>query len=719
MADLVGGQLGDYRIIEPIGSGGMGSVHLAENVHMHKRYALKVLPEELSRDRGFVARFFDEGRVMAELEHPFIVRVHHVGCDGGRYYILMDYVAGPEGKPLSLHGLLGSQPEGRLSEGKALPLAIQIAGALAYAHERGVVHRDIKPANILIDAAGNVKLTDFGLAKAVGNEFIQSQIHESMKTLSDERTIPAPRFSGADPGSFEDTLGLAATVPAERERQRSPDSSGIMGTYDYMAPEQRGEFGGKIDHRADIYAFGVLLYRMLTGRRPVGLVKLASAIAGVQVRWDQVIGRCLEYQPEDRYPDVATIAGDLRQIEDDIRQGVELLREQEAQEQRRREEDRRRKEEEAEAALKEAETARRRLEERRRKEEEEEKVRRKREADERERQETARREEEARRQAPPKPLPQSPPAKSAAPKRSRKGGCFVVLLLLGGWGYGGYWLVQHPLGLREFTESPGSPSQPEARKARREQDAAAAAAGVERYLSFDLGGGVSLKCTPIPAGKFMMGSPEGEKDRFDSEGPQREVTISKPFYMGVCEVTQEQYEAVMGKNPSYFKGPGNPVEQVSWDDAVEFCRVLSRETDKTVRLPTEAEWEYACRAATTTRFSFGNEDDGLSDNGWWGYDRGNSDRKTHPVGGKQPNPWGLYDMHGNVCEWCSDWYADSYVNAKNQDPEGPDSGPDHVLRGGCWLNDPPRCRSAIRGWRAPGGLLVGVGFRIVVVGSPD
>ena len=180
-----------------------------------------------------------------------------------------------------------------------------------------------------------------------------------------------------------------------------------------------------------------------------------------------------------------------------------------------------------------------------------------------------------------------------------------------------------------------------------------------------------MKLALIPSGKFMMGSPKDEKDRLDNEGPQREVTISKAFYMGVYAVTQEQYERIMGENPSYFKGGQNPVETVSWDDAVEFCKKLSQKSSKAVSLPTEAQWEYACRAGSTTRFSYGDDDDKLGDYAWYGK---NSGSKTHPVGQKKPNAWGLYDMHGNAWQWCSDWYADTYANANKTDPTGPAFG---------------------------------------------
>jgi formylglycine-generating enzyme required for sulfatase activity len=197
-------------------------------------------------------------------------------------------------------------------------------------------------------------------------------------------------------------------------------------------------------------------------------------------------------------------------------------------------------------------------------------------------------------------------------------------------------------------------------------------------LTLDLGKGVTMKLVRIRPGKFMMGSPDSEEGRRDSEGPQHEVTISKAFYIGVTEVTQAQYEAVIGTNPSKFKGPANPVDSVSWDDAVLFCRKLSEKTRKAVRLPTEAEWEYACRAGSKTRFSFGDSGSILGDYAWYA---SNSGDRTQPVGQKKPNPWGLYDMHGNVWEWCADWYG-GYSSGASIDPQGAGSGGSRVLRGG-------------------------------------
>ena len=233
----------------------------------------------------------------------------------------------------------------------------------------------------------------------------------------------------------------------------------------------------------------------------------------------------------------------------------------------------------------------------------------------------------------------------------------------------------------------------------------------QKTMALDLGDGIKMQLVLIPAGKFVMGSPDSETGRDDDEGPQRRVTISKPFYMGVTEVTQDQYAAIVGKNPSRFSGLANPVEQVSWDDAVAFCKALSKKTGQTVRLPTEAEWEYACRAGSKTRFTFGDRDRDLGAYAWY---EENCDKKPHPVGKKKPNAWGLYDMHGNVWEWCNDWYAESYAGLKTADPEGPGSGKYRVHRGGSWHNSPAGCRSASRVGRTPDDRFSNLGFRVAV-----
>ena len=203
---------------------------------------------------------------------------------------------------------------------------------------------------------------------------------------------------------------------------------------------------------------------------------------------------------------------------------------------------------------------------------------------------------------------------------------------------------------------------------------------------------LGIKLNLIPPGEFMMGSPESEEGRFSNE-TQHRVKITKPFYLSAHEVTQEQYERVMGSNPSSSTGDTKPVERVSWNDAVAFCGKLSDEEGVEYRLPTEAEWEYACRAGTTTAYSFGDDVAQLGEYAWYGK---NSELITYPVGEKLPNAWGLFDMHGNVVEWCQDWYGDYDLQVVS-DPIGPASG-DHgrVLRGGAFNLLPKFVRAALR-----------------------
>ncbi len=257
---------------------------------------------------------------------------------------------------------------------------------------------------------------------------------------------------------------------------------------------------------------------------------------------------------------------------------------------------------------------------------------------------------------------------------------------------------------------------------------------------------IGMKLKLIPAGTFMMGSPPDEKGSEDDER-QHQVTISQPYYMGVYEVTQAQYQKVMGKNPSHFQGDAvaikipakkhpqtgrtieeakivpvdtsnYPVELVSWEDAVAFCEKLSslpseRAAGRVYRLPTEAEWEHACRAGSKTAYSFGNDASSLGEYAWI---IDNSGGKTHAVGQKQPNAWGLYDMHGNVWEWCMDRYGD-YPRGSVTDPVGASSGSRRVARGGSWVNTAEDCRSSDRNGGIPSSRINVSGFRVTCVPS--
>lgn len=251
---------------------------------------------------------------------------------------------------------------------------------------------------------------------------------------------------------------------------------------------------------------------------------------------------------------------------------------------------------------------------------------------------------------------------------------------------------------------------------------------------------IGMALVLVPPGEFLMGSTpqqvvrlldEGRRekdyewylDSLPSESPQHRVRITRPFYLGLCEVTQAEYQRVMGDNPSRFQGdPDRPVDKASWDDAAEFCRRLSELSEEKAsgavyRLPTEAEWEYACRAGTPTRFSFGDDAAQLGQHAWW---NANSQGSTQRGCRLKPNAWNLFDMGGNLWEWCADWHgADYYAKSPVDDPAGPDSGKVRAVRGGAWNNaHRGNFRCALRSGRGPDAHFDSSGFRVAMSVSP-
>jgi formylglycine-generating enzyme required for sulfatase activity len=255
-------------------------------------------------------------------------------------------------------------------------------------------------------------------------------------------------------------------------------------------------------------------------------------------------------------------------------------------------------------------------------------------------------------------------------------------------------------------------------------------------LPIEITNSIGMKLKLIPAGEFMMGSakspqeiirmfelPEFFAKYLAAEHPQHKIRITKPFYLGMYEVTQAEYEKVMAENPSRFSTGGGgadsvsgkdtsgyPVETVSWEDAVEFCKRLSAKEGKTYRLPSEVEREYACRAGTTTEWYCGDNEDELGRVAWYGKNSGGT---PHPVGTKEANAWGLFDVHGNVWEWCADWLDfDYYAKSPPSDPPGPEMGSFRGIRGGGWYGTAVLCRSAYRYGDGPELRFYGLGFRV-------
>jgi formylglycine-generating enzyme required for sulfatase activity len=224
---------------------------------------------------------------------------------------------------------------------------------------------------------------------------------------------------------------------------------------------------------------------------------------------------------------------------------------------------------------------------------------------------------------------------------------------------------------------------------------------------------IGMQFVLIPAGTFMMGADKDFAEASDYEQPRHQVTISKPFYLGVYNVTQKDWTAVMGNNPSKCRGEDNPVETVSWKDIQDFIKRLNqKEGHSRYRLPTEAEWEYAARAGSTSTYFFGDDKSQLGDYAWY---YANSGDETHPVGQKRPNAWGLYDILGNVFEWTGDWWGDTYyAKSPSSDPTGPTSGAARVLRSCGWGGGPWDCRSSVRGRGEPADRHQFFGFRLAL-----
>jgi formylglycine-generating enzyme required for sulfatase activity len=246
---------------------------------------------------------------------------------------------------------------------------------------------------------------------------------------------------------------------------------------------------------------------------------------------------------------------------------------------------------------------------------------------------------------------------------------------------------------------------------------ALAAAALFKETSIYLPAGMKMFFILLPAGTFTMGSPK------INDAPPHKVTLSKPFYMGKFLVTQEQWQAVMGGNPSYFKDPKNPVENFTWNECQDFIsKVNQKLTGMKVALPTEAQWEFACRSGTKTEFFCGDDEHLLGDYGWCG---ANSGGKTHPVGMKKANPWGLFDMFGNTYEWLADWYG-AYADGPVVDPAGPETGTQRVVRGGSWFEESTQAgnphtvlnivyHSAFRGCNEPAFKNSSHGCRLVLI----
>jgi len=756
--EYIGRELGDYRIVEAIHAGGMGKVFLAENIHHKKRYALKVLPAQLGKEADFRKRFFDEARVMSELEHPNIVRVHHMGEDEGTYYLVMDYVTSPDGRPRSVHDELAESPKHRVAPPKAHPWILQATQGLAYAHNRGVIHRDIKPANILIGSDGSVKITDFGLVKAIGKEFFLSQIHETVRGSVQGKLQPDAASGGAGQGDDSTSLDISRTFP---DAQRASGSSGLFGTYDYMSPEVLE--GKEATEQSDVYSLGVTIYRMLTGKRAVGMARAPSEIVpGLPKRWDLITRRCLIDTPDDRYQNAQELLEDLQKVTRRRRSWiialiVLLLITPVLVEPRLRRAA-------STAVATTVETVRHTfgLEAPR---EPQQPVQKDLLTDIAVEKNSAEQAQARARQIEANICICGQMGEGPGEEGTQKCTCFqqsyaeaqnLLQLAEGNFQEQRYtaavknwqgatnrfeqaissartraqeardeWLraEQEPM-LEKFKEFEGRAAS-EARLAEEAYRKEKLATAIKHYrraaklrnpdeeLSVPIGEGTTLSLVFIPAGQFQMGSLENEEGRGQGEQVAHPEIIEKGFYIGKYEVTQAEYEAIMDNNPSAFVGPNLPVDSVSWNDANDFCSRLSALGSGRFRLPTEEEWEYACRARAQSAYCSGDGIRALRKVGWFSEIGSLTSGRPKPVGQFDANRWGVHDMHGNVWEWCADWYTALTVSDQ-QSSILPESRPARAVRGGSWASDPISCRSASRRGEPPETMRDDIGFRVVL-----
>lgn len=765
--------LGEYLVLDKIGSGGMGMVFLARHRKMKRTVAIKVLPPGLSRYPVKLQRFQREMQAAAHLNHPNIVTSHDAGEDNGTHYLVMEYIDGADlGRVVT--------EKGALSVKKALDYTIQAAKGLQYAHQSGIIHRDIKPQNLLLDKSGVIKILDMGLAR------FDNPLAED------------------DPGVLTQT-------------------GSIMGTADFMSPEQA--LNTKYaDHRSDIYSLGCTLYYLITGEplfqgesmmekllahRENDPPSLLHYDTGISPGLDATLAHMLDKKPERRFQSMAEVIEALEQQLLEVTAGCSVQSGINS----------RWIQPEYEEAFEEESPPWENL-----KPSEEEAPPRPTADQSSEQFATREYSDEKPTQPIQSPHPSAPydpftnPMKDFSPPLSARVSASVERARVGhrSWNVGvagtalvgilalsiflGYRLLRGPAnavgdpalpalaeaGTNSDPKLPSRPTQGAAAATSTEMEPAGPHEDpsqiAERQKQFALRSNLPLQYSDsqdaamilIPPGEFRMGSPAAERAEWlkltndppgrhaiESEGPARLVTIDKPFYVGKFEVTVGQFrrfadetgyrtlaERPAGKAMDYIDhkwtevpganwrtaaGPNDnvPVRYIAYEDAKRYCLWLSQKEGRICRLPTSEEWEYITRAGSTAPFAIEDNDHAASSSGesltkipqrelieiaWFAP---NSDLSAQEVGQRKANPFGLHDLLGNVAEWCSD----SFPTLEHRESISETAAGRHdnrILRGGSYLSPSSELRSAAFRYLHPliAESYSAVGFRVVVDPTP-
>jgi formylglycine-generating enzyme required for sulfatase activity len=661
---------GRYQIVRPIGQGGMGTVYLAKDLRLGNPVALK---ENIFKDDGMLKAFEHEARLLAGLRHSALPKVFDHFAEGDGNFLVMEFIAGNDLNEILEKRRKKLQPVGLpkpFEIDEVMNWAIQLLDALDYLHNRPspILHRDIKPQNLKLAERNQIILLDFGLAKGALLQATQALPQKSVRGYTPSYA-PIEQIQGAGTEPRSDLYSLAATLYHLITGIEPPDA----------LRRANAILGGEQDPLRPAHEVNLQIPQAISSVLAKTLALHCNARPATAKAMMKLVREAQNFdsaQRDDRE------AGDQTVVSPPFHQTVPVFVHPHVEQQQFNP-----------YSLPRGETV-------------------------------------------PHPTPGvtdiSPTARTQMMPGNRSRvkiwlGIVATLVALAGFTMAAIYIVSNknkplppPVNQnRQVLQPPVKNSNTQNSNLQNVipviPDAVKALTSAENFVV-------------IKAGEFLM----GPEQQGESNDVPHAVKITRPFEMSKYEITQTQWESLMSGNPSHFKGANLPVENVSWDDAQAFIAKLNEFKDGyTYRLPTEAEWEYSCRAGSKAKyesnldqFAWYGDNSGLkqlNSEDIWNNNRQNynkvlveNDCQSHRVGSKKPNAWGLYDMQGNVWEWCQDWYGERYyLDSPDKDPTGPSSGSQRVNRGGSWYSQTERCQTTIRGKDNPENKLFNLGFRLV------